>query len=118
MNTLFTEQLQKHKITITALLSLLLFLKFPPVIRMLDYTAAPLDAGIVSAILLVIPSVLTFILMSHLLIEKCWPVLHDFANDYLERCFKQLCPWQKVSVYLVFHLGLLYAFVLLTMAVL
>src|SRR3546814_3485773 len=103
MHTLITEQINKHKITITLIISLLLFIKFPPIARTLDYTAAPIDVGILSALLLATFALLLFVMLTNMLIEQYWGVLDDYAKEHFARNFKSLLHWQKVVVYLSFR---------------
>jgi hypothetical protein len=116
MNTFLTEQLEKHRMSITLGLMLLLFIKFSPIVRWLDFSAAPIDLGILSVVLVAAFSVLTFMQLSLWLLHRNWPVLAEYAEYYLSGTFKSLESWQKVSFYMVFFLGLLLAFVVTLMA--
>jgi len=99
------------------MLVLMLFLFSSPVLRWVDFTAAPLDMGILSAILLAIFGFLLFKLLTWWLIRHVWPVLGEYSIEHFERNFKSLLSWQKVIIYLSFYLFLLYGFVFTFMAV-
>lgn len=116
MNTIFFTQLEKHKMLILLGFSLLLFIKFSPVLRWFDFSAAPIDLGILTVVPLVVILVLTFIMLTNILIAHYWPVLAEYADYFLSGTFKSLESWQKVSFYMVFFLGLLFAFVITLMA--
>ncbi|WP_036601025.1 hypothetical protein [Olivibacter sitiensis] len=109
------EQLQidikKHSIVLLFSLMMVGYFIFPPVVRMVDITSAPIDPGILSAILLAAISVCSFILLSLWLLHRHWPVLGEYASEHLERNFKSLLSWQKVVIYFALFVLLLYAFV-------
>lgn len=111
MNEFILEQLNRYKISIAFSLALILFIKFPPVLRWIDFSAASIDVGVLTLIPLVVLMILTFILLTNVLIAHYWPVLAEYAEVYLQETFKSLLSWQKMSFYMVFFLGLLYAFV-------
>lgn len=94
-----------------------LFLWFPQLSRLVDHTAAPIDAGALSAIVLAISALLIFKTITWWLIKSIWPVFMEYSNEHFERNFKSLNPWQKVVIYLTFYLVLLYAFVFTLVAI-
>jgi hypothetical protein len=106
------EQWEKHGVSIVLGLMLYLFIKFPPMVRWFDFSAAPLDLGILSVVLVAALSVLTFMKLSLWLLHKNWPVMGKYAADHFERNFKSLLSWQKIMVYLGFFYALLLVFVL------
>jgi hypothetical protein len=116
MNTTILTQLEKYKMLILFGFTLFLFIKFPPVLRWFDFSAAPIDLGILTVVPLVVMLVLTFIMLTNILIAHYWPVLAEYAEYYLSGTFKSLESWQKVSFYMVFYLGLLFAFVVTLLA--
>jgi hypothetical protein len=93
------------------LLTLGAFLWSPHVLRMADATAAPLDAGILSAIIMAILAFLIFKALTWWLIQHIWPVLGNYSKEQFEANFKALIPWQKVIIYLLFYLLLLFGLV-------
>jgi hypothetical protein len=112
MNTFLMEQWEKHRMSITLGLMLLLFIKFSPIVRWLDFSAAPIDLGILSVVLVAAFSVLTFMQLSLWLLHKNWPVMGEYSADHFERNFKSLLSWQKIIIYLGFFYALLLVFVL------
>lgn len=118
MTTSLWEIWDRYKVPALIAISFLLFVKVGDGIRWLDFTAAPIDAGILTVMPLVSLLVLTFVLLTNLLVAHYWPVLAEYAQAYLERTFKAMAAWQKVAFYMAFYLGLLYAFVLTLAALL
>lgn len=100
------------------LLVLLLFFVSPGLLRMVDFTAAPLDAGVLSAVIIAILAFLVFKALTWWLILNIWPVLGEYSKEHFERNFKSLLSWQKVVIYLVFYLLLLFGFVATLAAIL
>ncbi|RQP15264.1 MAG: hypothetical protein EAS52_15695 [Parapedobacter sp.] len=88
-----------------------LFIHSGPLLRWLDPTAAAVDIGAISIVLLALAAVASFIAVSRWLLGLLWPVLRDYQRYHLSNNFKSLQPWQKISFYLVIFFGLLYAFV-------
>ena len=95
----------------------LLFVHAGSVLRWLDPTAAAVDIGAISLVLLALVAVAAFISVSRWLLGLLWPVLRDYRNHHFSNNFKSLLPWQKVSFYLLVFFGLLYAFVCSLVAV-
>lgn len=116
MNTFLIEQLERYKIAVLLAVTLVLFIKFPPLLRWFDFSAAAIDLGVLTVMPLVVLMVLTFIMLTNLLIRHYWPVLAEYADCYLSGTFKSLESWQKVSFYMVFFLGLLFSFVFVLVA--
>jgi len=100
------------------LLTLGLFLCSPRLLRLADATAAPLDAGILSAIIMAILAFLVFKALTWWLVQHIWPVLGNYSKEHFERNFKALLSWQKVVIYLLFYLLLLFGFVATLAAIL
>jgi succinate dehydrogenase hydrophobic anchor subunit len=100
------------------LLILLIFLLFPRLVRQVDYTAAPIDPGALSAVILAIAAMLFFKAVTWWLLKTIWPVFADYSDNHFERNFKSLLSLHKVLIYLVFYLALLYGFVLVLVAIL
>ena len=92
------------------LVALMAFLLFPYLIRGLDPTAASIDPGMLSGILLAIAAVLIFKAVSWWLIKVIWPVLALYATVRLSLHFESLTPLQKVLISLGAYLLILYAF--------
>ena len=89
----------------------LLFTFAGPLLRQLDPTAAAVDIGVVSLVLLALLALALFVGVSRWLLGLLWPVLRDYHHHHFTPNFKSLQPWQKLGFYLVIFFGLLYAFV-------
>ena len=101
-----------------ALLGLfVLFARVGPLLRLADPTAAVVDIGALSLVLLAVVALATFLTVSHWLLGLLWPVLRDYHRHFFSNNFKSLLPWQKITFYLVIFFGLLYAFVACLLAV-
>lgn len=94
-----------------------LFILAGPLLRGLDPTAAAVDIGAVSLVLLALLALAAFIAVSRWLLGLLWPVLRDYQHHHFTPNFKTLQPWQKLGFYLVVFFGLLYAFVCTLVAV-
>jgi hypothetical protein len=94
------------------------FLLFPYLIRKVDFSAAPIDAGILSAIILALGSVLIFQAVTWWIIRIIWPVFYFYSTYHFENNFKSLESWQKVIIYLGFYCFLLLGFILVLGAIL
>lgn len=93
------------------LILIAVFLLFPYLVRQVDYSAAAIDPGILSAVILAIASVLIFQAVTWWIIRVIWQVFHIYSTHHFENNFKSLEPWQKVIIYLGFYLLVLYSFV-------
>lgn len=102
--------IQKEYITLA--LMLVLFLICPFLIRKIDVTAAPIDAGALSAIVMAIVALLTFKSLTWWLIQSIWPVFAVYSTFRFEDEFNALASKQKVRIYLAFYFLLLFSFVL------
>ncbi len=98
------------------LVIVILFLFFPYLVRQIDVTAAAIDPGIFSAIILAASAVLIFKALTWWLIRTIWPVFAEYSSEHFERNFKSLFSWQKVLIYLSFYLFILFSFVLVLAA--
>lgn len=107
-----------HKELLSILFLLILFLCSSTVLRLVDETAAPLDAGILSAILVAILAFLLFKALTWWLIENIWPVLGNFSKEQFHSHFNHLSSCQKIIIYLSFYLLLLYGFICTLIAIL
>jgi hypothetical protein len=87
------------------------FLVFPYIIRQLDITAAAIDPGIISAVILAAVAILIFKALTWWLIKVIWPVFADFSEQQFESNFRSMQSGQKVIIYLSFYMLILYAFV-------
>ena len=76
-----------------------------------DPTAAVVDIGALSLVLLAALALVAFLTVSHWLLGLLWPLLRDYQRNHFANNFKSLSPWQKITFYLVIFFGLLYAFV-------
>ncbi len=97
--------------------ALLLFLSFPEISRHIDISSAPIDPGILSAVLISVLAFLSFKSLTWLLIKSVWPVLAAYSESSFESNFLSLTPLHKVLIYLSFYLLLLYGFVLTMTAI-
>lgn len=100
------------------LLALVLFVLSPFVLRSIDMSAAPLDAGIISAIILAVLAFLVFKAITWWLVQNIWPVLGQYSKEHFDSNFKSLLSWQKIIIYLSFYLLLLFGFIATLAAVL
>lgn len=114
----FLRTLPLKKEYLSIIISLVLFAIAPVWLRLVDETAAPLDVGILSAILLAILAFLLFKALTWWLIENIWPVLGNFSKEQFYAHFNNLSSWQKIIIYLSFYLLLLYGFIFTLIAIL
>ena len=89
----------------------LLFVHAGTLLRWADPTAAVVDLGALSLLLLAAVALAAFLTVSHWLTGLLWPILRSYRKYYFSNNFKSLLPWQKITFYLVIYFGLLYAFV-------
>jgi len=109
---------RKHSEYVGILVALLLLLVFPPLIRMIDPSAAPIDPGVLSAILLAVVAILIFNSVTWWIIRAIWPVFAEYSNEHFTRNFKTLTPCQKVVIYLAFFFVFILSFVAALVAIL
>jgi len=93
------------------IISAVSFILFPYIIRVVDTSAAAIDPGVLSGILLSIAAVLFFQATTWWVIKAIWPAFATFSRDQFGGAFKRLPGRQKVLVYLGFYLAILYAFI-------
>jgi len=98
------------------LVIVLIFFSFPYAIRLLDITAAAIDPGIYSAIILAVSAILIFKSGTWWIIKVTWPVFAEYAAQHFENNFKSLLSLHKVLIYLGFYLIIFYAFVIVLAA--
>jgi len=96
---------------------LALFLHSDTLLRRFDPTAAVVDIGAVSLVLLAVVALAAFLAVSRWLLGLLWPVLRGYQKYHFSNNFKSLSPGQKITFYLVIFFGLLYAFVCCLVAV-
>ncbi|MEJ7780794.1 MAG: hypothetical protein WKF68_14520 [Daejeonella sp.] len=92
------------------------FFLFPYIIRKLDVSAAAIDPGIISAVILSALAILIFKALTWWLIKVIWPVFADYSERQFESNFRSMQSGQKVYIYLGFYLLILYAFVMVLTA--
>ena len=92
------------------------FLLFPYLIREVDGSAAAIDPGILSAIILTASAVLIFKAITWWIIIAIWPALANYSDNQLESNFKSLPASQKVIIYMSFYMLIFYAFILVLAA--
>ncbi len=90
---------------------IVIFLIYPYFIRQIDITAAAIDPGIFSAIILAVSALLIFQATTWWVIKAIWPVFAMYSDHHFEANFKSLNAGQKVLIYLGFYLILLFAFI-------
>lgn len=100
------------------LIIIAVFLLFPYLVRQVDNSAAAIDPGILSALILAIAAVLIFQAVTWWIIRVIWQVFYTYSIHHFENNFKSLESWQKVIIYLGFYLLLLYSFVAALAAIL
>ncbi len=93
------------------LVIIIIFLLYPYFIREIDITAAAIDPGVYSAVILAVSALLIFKAATWWIIKAIWPVFAVYSDHHFEGNFKSLTPGQKVVVYLGFYLFLLYGFI-------
>ena len=115
-----TKRLKLHinREPIAIVLFITAFLLFPQLIRQVDFSAAPIDPGIFSAVILALVSVLIFQAVTWWVIRIIWPVFYFYSTYHFENNFKSLESWQKVIIYLGFYCFLLLGFILVLGAIL
>ncbi len=94
-----------------ALLAFAAFLAWPSVSRRIDLTSAPIDPGVMSAVLMAVFATLVFVLLAWWLLRNLLPVLGNYIDRQFDFHFKRLRSCQKVIVSLGFFVCLLFAFV-------
>ncbi len=92
------------------------FLLFPYLIRQVDYSAAAIDPGIYSAIILAVSAILIFKAGTWWIIKGIWPVFAEYSVQHFERNFRSLYSLEKVLIYLGFYLAVFYAFIIVLTA--
>ena len=93
------------------IISGLSFLVFPYLVRLVDSSAAAIDPGVLSAIILSIAAVLIFQATTWWVIKAIWPAFANYSSGQFVNNFKSLPAGQKVLIYLGFYMALLYAFI-------
>ncbi|MGX5689463.1 hypothetical protein [Arcticibacter tournemirensis] len=93
------------------LITLVSFLVFPRLSRTIDITAAPVDPGILSIVIIAVLAFLIFKSVTWWAIRAIWPVFAEYSELQFEQNFTSLLSWQKVLIYLGFYLLLLFGFV-------
>lgn len=93
------------------IISAMSFIIFPYLIRMVDSSAAAIDPGVLSGIILSIAAMLFFQATTWWVIKAIWPAFAMYSRDHFAGNFKSLQAVQKVVIYLAFYLALLYGFI-------
>lgn len=117
----YTQEAQRKStppLTGCILASLLLFMYASPLLRKLDPLAAVLDLGIISILFFSLLAYLTFIAISHWLLDILWPAFRTFYQQDFTHTFQKLPSWQKIIIYLISYFLLLYACIILLAALL
>jgi hypothetical protein len=92
-------------------LIMLIFLIYPYFIREIDATAAAIDPGVYSAVILAVSVVLIFKAATWWIVKMIWPVFFSYSEFHFESNFRSLTASQKVLIYLGFYLIVLYSFI-------
>jgi len=95
---------------------IVLFLLFPYLIRVVDGSAAAIDPGILSAIILTASAVLIFKAITWWIINTIWPAFAIYSDYHLESNFRSLPANQKVMIYMSFYMLIFYSFILVLSA--
>lgn len=90
---------------------ILIFLFYPYFIRQIDATAAAIDPGIYSAIILAVSAILIFKAATWWIIKAIWPVFASYSEHHFEANFRSLTAGQKVLIYLGFYVVILWGFI-------
>ncbi|RZK48029.1 MAG: hypothetical protein EOO99_11655 [Pedobacter sp.] len=96
---------------------LTLFFSFPYFIRKVDPTAAAIDPGALSAVVMTVFTLLLFKACTWWLIRHIWPAFAIYANYHFQTVYKLLPEWQKITLFLGFYVLLLYAFIFILHAI-
>lgn len=115
-SNLKTFRLHLNRELIAILLIIGIFLFFPYLIRQVDGSAAAIDPGIYSAIILALSAILIFKAGTWWIMKAIWPVFAEYSAQHFERNFRSLVSLQKVLIYLGFYLAVFYAFVIVLAA--
>lgn len=91
---------------ISILVCFLILLYVPDVLRLLDPTAAPIDLGVISAIVLACITLMIAKSVVWGLLKSIWSSLADYSNKFFTADFQSLSPCQRVVIYLSFYLSL------------
>ncbi len=105
-----------HKEFTGIIIILLIFIMFPYAVRLVDATAAAIDPGIYSAIVLAVSAILIFKAGTWWIIKVIWPVFAEYSAQQFEQNFRSLVNLHKVLIYLGFYLTVFYAFVIILAA--
>lgn len=116
--TVLRQASRKHIEYIGISVALLTLYIFPAMIRSIDPSAAPIDAGILSAIILAAAAVLIFLSLTWWVIRSIWSFFCTYSETNLITDFNTLTPWQKIRIYLGFYLFLFFSFVIALVAIL
>jgi hypothetical protein len=98
-------------------LIMLIFLFYPYFIREIDASAAAIDPGVYSAVILAISVVLIFKAATWWIIKTIWPVFSSYSESHFEASFRSLSATHKVLIYLGFYLIIFYSFIAVLRAV-
>ena len=93
------------------IISAISFIIFPYLFRIVDSSAAAIDPGVFSGIILSIAAVLFFQATTWWIIKAIWPAFAMYSCDHFVSNFKSLQASQKVTIYLGFYLAIMYAFI-------
>lgn len=112
----YLEQMSLSKEFTGIVVIVLIFILFPYGVRLIDVTAAAIDPGIYSAVILAVSAILIFKAGTWWIIKVIWPVFAEYSTRQFERNFESLVSVQKVLIYLGFYLSIFYAFVIVLAA--
>jgi hypothetical protein len=112
----YSAQLPLGREFVGIVIIVLIFILFPYGVRMIDSSAAAIDPGIYSAIILALSAILIFKAGTWWIMKVIWPIFADYSAHHFERNFKGLMPSLKVLIYLGFYLSIFYAFVIVLAA--
>jgi hypothetical protein len=114
----FQAYAKKHREYFGIVVAVLIMLIFPPLIRRVDSSAAPIDPGVLSAIVLAVIAILVFKSVTWWIIRSIWPVLADYFTQHFVNAFKNLQSWQKITIALLVYFCVFFSFVVALVAIL
>lgn len=108
--------LKEYNELIAIPIGFLLWVLFPPFMRWLDPTAAPLDAGVFHIIVFALISFLFMTMFVWLFIKYNWSGLYDYLQSQIENDLWEIEAKQRLFIASAWYLGLFFIFALLVNA--
>jgi hypothetical protein len=89
----------------------------PYVLRWLDPTAAPYDAGVLQIMIYSVVSFAVFQAITWSIVKNIWPVVGTYFKELFNSEFLLLTPWQRQKVSLFVYFSILVLLVFLSRAI-